>query len=109
MRRGVGTPGVGPTASAVAASGSESSLHSLAPQTFAELISVDSKASLSSKGSNSQATALDGTSRGSTTAAATSQLVLDIPASDRRLTSINASRHLGSRTLTPLRPIQETR
>ena len=38
--------GVGPTASAVAASGSESSLHSLAPQTFAELISVASKASL---------------------------------------------------------------
>jgi hypothetical protein len=56
-------------------------VHSLAPQTFAELISVDSKASLSFKGSNSQATALGGTSRGSTAAAASSQVVLGIPAS----------------------------
>src|SRR4029079_18955907 len=79
--------GVGPTASAVAASGSETSLHSLAPQTFAELISVASNASLASKGSNSQATALGGMSRGSTaTAASSSQFVLGIPASTRRLT-----------------------
>ena len=40
-RSGASVPrGRGPTASAVAASGSETSLHSLAPQTFAELISV---------------------------------------------------------------------
>jgi hypothetical protein len=72
-RAGASVPrGRGPTASAVAASGSESSLHSLAPQTFAELISVASKASLASKGSNSQATALGGTRRGSTAAAARS-------------------------------------
>ena len=37
---------------------------------------MDSKASLASKGINSQATALGGTSRASTTAAASSQLVL---------------------------------
>jgi hypothetical protein len=35
--------GRGPTASAVAAFGSETSLHSVAPQTFAELISVASR------------------------------------------------------------------
>ena len=102
---GVRTPGGGPTASAVAASGSETSLHSLAPQTFAELISVASKASLSSKGSNSQATALGGTSRGSTATAARSQFVLGIPASDRRLTSINALATPGFPELTPLRPV----
>ena len=40
-RSGASAPrGRGPTASAVAASGSETSLHSPAPQTFAELISV---------------------------------------------------------------------
>ena len=82
---GVRTPGAGagPTASAVAAAGSESSLHSLAPQTFAELISVASKASLSSKGSNSQATALGGTSRGSTAAAARSPTATSISRLDR--------------------------
>src|SRR4029450_9709673 len=68
------------------------SLHSPAPQTFAELISVASKASLSSIGSNSQATALGGTSRRSTAAAASSQRVLGIPASNRRLTTIHAPR-----------------
>ena len=72
-RTGASVPrGRGPTASAVAAFGSETSLHSLAPQTFAELISVASKASLASKDSKSQATALGGTSRGSTAAAARS-------------------------------------
>ena len=75
--------GRGPTASAVAASGSETSLHSPAPQTFAELISVDSKASLSSKGSNSQATALGGTSRGSTATAARSPTATSISRLDR--------------------------
>ena len=43
-RSGASVPrGRGPTASAVAASGSETSLHSTAPQTFAELIFVASK------------------------------------------------------------------
>ena len=51
--------GRGPTASAVAASGSETSLHSLAPQTFAELMLVASKP-------GGKDSALDGTSRGST-------------------------------------------
>ena len=47
-RTGASVPrGRAPTASAVAASGSETSLHSLAPQTFAELISVAFKASRS--------------------------------------------------------------
>ena len=83
-RTGASVPrGRGPTASAVAASGSETSLHSLAPQTFAELISVASKASLSSKGSNSQATALGGTSRGSTAAAARSPTATSISRLDR--------------------------
>ena len=82
--RSVSVPrGRGPTASAVAASGSETSLHSLAPQTFAELISVDSKASLSSKDSNSQATALGGTSRGSTATAARSPTATSISRLDR--------------------------
>src|SRR5215217_7802369 len=78
-RTGASVPrGAGPTASAVAASGSESSLHSLAPQTFAELISVASKTS------KSQAAALGGTSTGSAaTAASSSQFVLGIPASSR--------------------------
>ena len=44
-RSGTSLPrGRGPTASAVAAFGSETSLHSLAPQTVAELISVAVKA-----------------------------------------------------------------
>ena len=83
-RTGMSVPrGVGPTASAVAAAGSETSLHSLAPQTFAELISVASKASLSSKGSKSQATALGGTSSGSTAAAASSPTATSISRLDR--------------------------
>ena len=82
-RSGASVPrGAGPTASAVAASGSETTLHSVAPQTFAELISMASNAS------KSQAIALDGTSRESTAAAANSRVVLGIPASDRRLTII---------------------
>ena len=39
-------------------------------------------------------------------AAASSQRVLGIPASNRRLTTIPAPRRLGSRNLTPLRPVQ---
>src|SRR4029453_2755496 len=77
--------GKGPTASAVAAFGSETSLHSPAPQTFAELIFVAVKA-------GGKDTALDGTSRGSTAPAASSQWVLGIPASNRRLTTIRRAR-----------------
>src|SRR5215216_7162005 len=84
------------TASAVAASGSETSLHSPAPQTFAELITVASKLA------SGKDTALGGTSRRSRTAAASSQVVLGIPASNRCLTTIHAPRRLGSRNLTPL-------
>src|SRR3954447_26855692 len=85
-RLGASLPrGRGPTASAVAAFGAETSLHSAAPQTFAELIFVAVKP-------GGYDTALDGTSRGSTAAAASSQWVLGIPASNRRLTTIPAPR-----------------
>ena len=115
-RTGASVPrGVGPTASAVASSGSESSLHSPAPQTFAELISVASKASLASKGSKSQPTALGGTSRGSTATAQIADLlsvaspIFSNRRPDRRHAQTNWPGRLGSRNLTPLRPVQETR
>src|SRR5215211_4501667 len=88
-RSGASLPrGNGPTASAVAAFGSETSLHSPAPQTFAKLIFVAVTA-------GGKDTALDGTSRGSTAPAASSQLVLGIPASDRCFDYTCAARDAG--------------